>query len=80
MSFSYNLVFSGSNDLELLVLSVNINHVVITFCLFYRPPSTPGSIFDTLLNTLCMHVNVDLLPNLATIFKSVRKHLNDIMK
>ena len=31
MSFSHNLVFSGSNDIELLILSVKLNFSVITF-------------------------------------------------
>ena len=56
MSLSFNIVFSGSNDLELLVLSVSVSSSVITLCTFYRPPSTPSIIFDTLLNTICMHM------------------------
>ena len=49
-SLSFNIVFSGSNDLELLVLSVSFSSSVITLCTFYRPPSTPCIIFDTLLS------------------------------
>ena len=64
---SHSVVFSGSSDLELLVLSVNATLSVITFCLFYRPPSTSGFIFDTLLNTICMHVNTNLLSNLVLL-------------
>ena len=67
MSLSFNIVFSGSNDLELLVLSVSVSSSVITLCTFYRPPSTPSIIFDTLLNTICMHVNVSLLSNLVLL-------------
>ena len=66
-SLSHNHVFSGSPDLELLVLSVNFSSSIITFCVFYRPPCTPDSIFDTLLNTLCMHVNGTLLSNLVLV-------------
>ena len=67
MSLSHNIVFSGSPNLELLVLSVDFSSSIITFCVFYRPPCTPGSIFDTLLNTLCMHVSINLLSNLVLV-------------
>ena len=67
ISLSHKLVLAWSPDLELLVLSVSCSLSVITFCVFYHPPCTPGSIFDTLLNTLCMHVNISLLSNLVIV-------------
>ena len=48
-------------------MSVSVSSSVITLCTFYRPPSTPSIIFDTLLNTICMHVNVSLLSNLVLL-------------
>ena len=55
--FSYSLVFSGSNNLELIILTVND---IIALSLFYRPPSSQRYVLDNLLTELC---SVTLLSN-----------------
>ena len=65
--YSHSLVFSGSDDLELIVLTVNIASVKVTLGLFYRPPSSSHFIFDTLLTVLCSYINVSLLANFILI-------------
>ena len=62
-SFSHSLVFSGPNDLELIVLSVNNSQCKVAISLFYRPPSSPYSVLDKLLISLCSHVAVTLFSN-----------------
>ena len=58
--FSYSLVFSGTNDLEVIVLTINDT---ITLGLFYRPPISQSSILINLLTVLCSHINISLLSN-----------------
>ena len=58
--FSYSHVVSGSNSLELIVLTVN---ETIGLSLFYRPPSSQSYVLDNLLIELCSHINVNLLSN-----------------
>ena len=54
-AFSYNLVHSGSPELELIVLSLQPpQSPIIT-------TNAPISIFDTLLNSLCLYVTVSYL-------------------
>ena len=67
--YSHSLVFTGSDDLELIVLAVNNSNFKAALGLFYRPPSSSSSIFDiyTLLTVLCLHVNVALLSNFMLI-------------
>ena len=62
-SFSHSHVFSGPNDLELIVLSVNNSQCKVAISLFYRPPSSPYSVLDNLLISLCCHVDVTLFSN-----------------
>ena len=50
-SVAYNVLLSGSADLELLV-SLSRNIFQLCLSVFYRPPSSPSSIFDTLCETL----------------------------
>ena len=67
-ALTYKLVISGPNDTELIVLSIlNFSLSPLTIGLFYRPPSSPVSIFDTLLNSLCMHIDVTLLSNFVLL-------------
>ena len=61
--YSHSLVFSGSDDLELIVLSVTSSFLKVAVGLFYRPPSSSHFIFDTLLTALCSHINASLLSN-----------------
>ena len=65
--YSHSIVFSGSDDLELIVLAVNNCTFKITLGLFYRPPSSSSSIFDMLLTVLCAHINVSLLSNFILV-------------
>ena len=61
--YTHNIVFSGSIEIELLIVSVSHKSVPITIALFYRPPGSPFVIFDTLLSTLCNHVDSYSLSN-----------------
>ena len=65
--YTHNIVFSGSIELELLIVSVSLKSVPITIALFYRPPGSPFVIFDTLLSTLCNHVDPYSLSNLILL-------------
>ena len=51
-SVAYNVLLYGSADLELLVVSLSRNNFQLCLSVFYRPPSSPSSIFDTLCETL----------------------------
>ena len=62
-SFSFKVLFSGPPDLEFSVFNFKSSVSSVTVGLFYRPPNAPVSIFDTLLNSLCLHVDVSLLTN-----------------
>ena len=56
-------MFSGSPDLELIIISVNFPLSKIVTGLFYRPPNAPSPVFDNLLTSLCTHVDVSLFSN-----------------
>ena len=60
--FTHNLVFTGSPDFELVILSVQLS-VPLTIALFYRPPGSHSVILDNLLTALCTHINPSLLSN-----------------
>ena len=62
-SLSHSLVFSGSPDLELIIISVNFPLSKIVIGLFYHPPNAPSPVFDNLLTSLCTHVDVSLFSN-----------------
>ena len=51
-SVACNVLLYGSADLELLVVSLSKNNFHLCLSVFYRPPSSPPSIFDTLSETL----------------------------
>ena len=52
-SITYNAVLlCGHANLELIVVSLLRNNFKLCLSVFYRPPSSPSSIFDTLCNTL----------------------------
>ena len=54
--FTCSLLYKGSSELELLVLSVNVSvGSSPDFCiaLFYRPPSSDSVLLDSLFSTLC---------------------------
>lgn len=62
-SLSHSLVFSGSENLELIVISLNLPQTKVCVGLFYRPPNAPTCIFDNILSTLCTYVDVSLFSN-----------------
>jgi len=51
-SIRYHTLVSGPANLELLVVSLSRNNFKLCLGVFYRPPSSPNSIFDILCNTL----------------------------
>ena len=56
---SHSVVFSGSVDLELLVVSVNFPcQSNVALAVFYHHPSSSVSIFDTLLSVLYPRIDV----------------------
>ena len=64
---SYSLVCSGPSDLELIILSIVTNSARVALGVFYRPPNSPTSIFDTLLCALCSYVDVSLFSNFVLL-------------
>ena len=53
-------MFSGSVDLELIVISIVLHTFRVALALFYRPPNSPVSVFDSLLSTLYSNIDVSL--------------------
>ena len=52
-SLSHNVLVSGPSDLELLIVSIVLPNLrKLCLGVFYRPPSSPLSVFDTLSDTL----------------------------
>ena len=51
-SVAYNALPYGSADLEFLLVSLSRNNFQLCLCVYYRPPSSPSSVFDTLCKTL----------------------------
>ena len=47
-SFSAKIIWAGSNDLELIVISVSCKHLLHCLVVFYRPPSSAVDMFDIL--------------------------------
>ena len=66
-SLSHSLVFSGSPDLKLIVLSINFSLSRAAIGLFYRPSCSPSPVFDNLLTSLCTHVDVSLFSNFVLL-------------
>ena len=54
-SLSHHIVFSGSSDLELIVVSVNLPLSKVAIGLFYRPPCSPSPVLIMYL-LLCAHM------------------------
>ena len=63
--FTHHLVFTGSPELELVIVTVHLLSASLTIALFYRPPSSHTVILDNLLTALCTHIyiNPPLLSN-----------------
>ena len=55
-----SILFKGSVDLELLIVSFKLSSFVIVVALMYRPPNVSDIIFDELFTVLCRYVNVSL--------------------
>ena len=52
MATSKYVLLCGHANLELIVASLLRNNFKLCLSVFYRPPSSPSSIFDTLCDTL----------------------------
>ena len=52
--FQYNIVLSGPADLELVVVSVSKPGFNLCLGVFYRPPSSASTIFDSCLKPLLL--------------------------
>ena len=59
--FTHHLVFTGSPELELVIVTVRLLSVSLTIAFFYRPPGSHSIILDNLLTALCTHINPPLL-------------------
>ena len=61
--FTYSLVFKGTDDLELIVVSflctMHDTNPDFTLALFYRPPNSSSFVIDTLFTVLC-NLNVSV--------------------
>ena len=64
---SYSVELSGSVDLELIVISIDLHPSRVALALFYRPPNSPVTIFDTVLSTLYSYVDVSLFSNFVLL-------------
>ena len=51
-SVAYNVILCGPAGLELLIVSLLRNNFKLCLSVFYRPPSSPSSIFYTLCDAL----------------------------
>ena len=51
-TIDYNVVLCGPENLEFLLVSVNYCNCKLPIGLWYRPPNTPTTIFDTLQSCL----------------------------
>ena len=60
-------MFTGFEDLELVIVSVCNPVSKIALALFYRPPSSSYCIFDNLFSVLCNHVNLPLFSNFVLL-------------
>ena len=65
-TYSHNVLYSGSPELELIIVSI-CTTVPIIIALFYRPPSSTYSILDNLLTVLCTHVRASFSHNLILL-------------
>ena len=61
--YSYNIIYNGSPDLELLIVSICTGLAPLTLALFYRPPSSSTVVLDNLLTVLFTHINPLSLSN-----------------
>ena len=59
--YSHSTVFTGTHELELIIISVRLQFSSLTIALFYRPPGTPPAVLDDLLTVLCTNVSPVLL-------------------
>ena len=51
-SVAYNVILCSPTGLELLIVSLLRNNFKLCLSVFYRPPPSPSSIFDTLCDAL----------------------------
>ena len=62
-SLSSSIVYSGPIDLELIVISIDIHPSRVALSLYYRPPNSPVSVFESLISTLYSTVDNSLFSN-----------------
>ena len=62
---THSIVYSGSTELELVIVSIMQSHSLapLTMALFYRPPSSPYNVLDNLLTILCTYIDPSCLAN-----------------
>ena len=65
--FTHHLVFTGSPEFELVIVTVRLLCVSLTIALFYRPPGSQSVVLDNLLIALCTHINPSLLSNFVLL-------------
>ena len=66
-NLSFNVIFPGSPNLELIIFSVTLappSPLKLTFGLFYRPPSSPSTIFDDILYS---YIDVSFFSNFVLL-------------
>ena len=61
--YSHSTLFTGTLELELVIISVRLQFSSLTIALFYRPPGSSLTVLDNLLTVLCTYVNPVLLSN-----------------
>ena len=86
-SVAYNVLLCGPAGLELIVVSLLRNNFKLCLSVFYRPPSSHSSIFDTMCDTL-FSINHSYFSNLVIlgdfnvnfeVSHHFYRHLSDLM-
>ncbi len=65
-SVTHSVVLSGPSGLEFVLVTLIRHHLTLNLGVFYRPPSSSTSIFDTLTDAL-LTINQSLLSNLVIL-------------
>ena len=62
-TYFYTVLFNGSPDLELRIVTIHTDIAPLTLALFYRSPSSLSVVFDNLLTVLCSYIKPVFLSN-----------------
>ena len=65
-SYPLNIIYKGSDELELLIVSINTYNLIVVATM-YRPPNLFDSVLDDLFFVLCNHVDVSIFGNFVLI-------------